>query len=163
MPLTDPALATPITTISPPPPPRRGGAGTLSPLSYPTPPQTTDGGVLLPTSTDPAEKSKGHHHHQQQQRHHQRRALRRQLANWRSVDRAAVPIKGDERVPTGEAQQSSLAVKPAHTYRSHNMAERDPHSFFRLLSDKLQRLLDVQNATDRLDRLMTEVGCFYPW
>ncbi|TGZ70456.1 hypothetical protein CRM22_003192 [Opisthorchis felineus] len=84
---------------------------------------------------------------------HQRRAVRRGVTGWRSGDRsksAAVPAVGDA-LPEPVASKTTVS-------RSHNLAERDPQAFFRLLSEKLQHVLDNQLATERLDRIMTDTS-----
>ncbi|VDP94062.1 unnamed protein product [Echinostoma caproni] len=86
---------------------------------------------------------------------HARRTMRR--CGWRSGDRTAG--RGGTNGGPGDlvvAATASGAPSKSVT-RSHNLAERDPQAFFRILSDKLQRVLDNQLATERLDQLMTEV------
>ncbi|KAG5455032.1 Mucolipin-1, partial [Clonorchis sinensis] len=84
---------------------------------------------------------------------HQRRAVRRGVSGWRSGDRsksAAVPVVGDA-LPEPVTSKTTVS-------RSHNLAERDPQAFFRVLSEKLQHVLDNQLATERLDRIMTDTS-----
>ncbi|KAF5403733.1 hypothetical protein PHET_02660 [Paragonimus heterotremus] len=87
---------------------------------------------------------------------HQRRAMRRGLTGWRSADRGkSVAAAGNGGV--GDSSEPA-AVTSKSIARSHNVAEKDPPTFFRLLSEKLQRVLDNQLAMERLDQLMTETS-----
>ncbi|KAA3676056.1 axin 1 [Paragonimus westermani] len=87
---------------------------------------------------------------------HQRRAMRRGLTGWRSADRGkSVAATGNCGV--GDSP-GPAAVTSKSIARSHNVAEKDPPTFFRLLSEKLQRVLDNQLAMERLDQLMTETS-----
>ncbi|CAL8088001.1 unnamed protein product [Calicophoron daubneyi] len=96
----------------------------------------------------------GEREHSRPHARHQRRAARRGLPGWRSTERG----KSVGAEPVSDEQQNPAPPNPKSIVRSHNLAERDPPAFFRLLSDKLQRVLDNQIATERLDRLMTETS-----
>ncbi|THD17941.1 hypothetical protein D915_011228 [Fasciola hepatica] len=91
---------------------------------------------------------------------HARRAVRRSgnAGGWRSGDRSG---RGGTVTGPGDlligVNATGASVPSKSVTRSHNLAERDPQAFFRILSDKLQRVLDNQTATERLDQLMIEV------
>ncbi|TPP66059.1 hypothetical protein FGIG_01053 [Fasciola gigantica] len=90
---------------------------------------------------------------------HARRAVRRSgnAGGWRSGDRSG---RGGTVTGPGDlligVNATGASVPSKSVTRSHNLAERDPQAFFRILSDKLQRVLDNQTATERLDQLMIE-------
>ncbi|VDP75673.1 unnamed protein product [Schistosoma mattheei] len=104
-----------------------------------------------------------------QQQKHQRRLARRGISsrpfsdktkihnnNYCTVDSAAAaaPAAGN---PIG----LNVPVKPSNkssTSRSYSMAEHDPKAFAQILSEKLQRLLNSQLVTERLDNLMIETS-----
>ncbi|VDQ16546.1 unnamed protein product [Trichobilharzia regenti] len=56
----------------------------------------------------------------------------------------------------GGVQQVNKSSKSNN--RSYSMAEHDPKGFAQILTEKLQRLLENQLVTERLDSLMTEVS-----
>lgn len=103
-----------------------------------------------------------------QQQKHQRRLARRGASSRPFSDKtklhnnnnctvgsaAAAPASGN---PTG----LNVPVKPnnkSSTSRSYSMAEHDPKAFAQILSEKLQRLLNSQLVTERLDNLMIETS-----
>lgn len=83
----------------------------------------------------------------------QRRSTRRLATNNRG-SKHSNPTSGAADLPTITTHTNVKPVKS--TNRSYNLAEHDPPEFARILSEKLQRLLDNQLVSERIDHLMTE-------
>ncbi|RTG83300.1 uncharacterized protein DC041_0010870 [Schistosoma bovis] len=108
-----------------------------------------------------------------QQQKHQRRLARRGMSSRPFSDKTklhnnnnycTVGSAAAAAAPTAAAGNPTglnVPVKPSNkssTSRSYSMAEHDPKAFAQILSEKLQRLLNSQLVTERLDNLMIEVG-----
>lgn len=98
-----------------------------------------------------------HKHH-----HYHSKRLTRRISGSRGPDKS----RNSSNIPSNDyysgLNQPEMKVnltKPSNT-RSYNLAEHDPCEFARILCDKLQRLLDSQLATERLDTILNEVSCW---
>ncbi|KAH9580225.1 Axin-2 [Schistosoma haematobium] len=108
-----------------------------------------------------------------QQQKHQRRLARRGISSRPFSDKTklhnnnnycTVGSAAAAAAPTAAAGNPTglnVPVKPSNkssTSRSYSMAEHDPKAFAQILSEKLQRLLNSQLVTERLDNLMIETS-----
>ncbi|CAI2731730.1 unnamed protein product [Schistosoma spindalis] len=105
-----------------------------------------------------------------QQQKHQRRLARRGASSRPFSDKTKLHNNNNYCTVGSAAAAASSAgnptglnvpVKPSNkssTSRSYSMAEHDPKAFAQILSEKLQRLLNSQLVTERLDNLMIETS-----
>lgn len=99
-----------------------------------------------------------------QHQKHQRRLTRRGTGSRPSGDKTKLSSNNNNNIGGSEsatANTSGLnipAKQNKSTNRSYSMAEHDPKSFAQILTDKLQRLLNSQLVTERLDNLMIETS-----
>ncbi|VDO75356.1 unnamed protein product [Schistosoma margrebowiei] len=158
-----------------------GGAGGDSRINYPletfsintscpisTAPITTSNNgnnqgigekITQHSTTDPIINNKS------QQQKHQRRLARRGVSSRPFSDKTKLHNNNNYctvgSAAAGNPTGLNVPIKPSNkssTSRSYSMAEHDPKAFAQILSEKLQRLLNSQLVTERLDNLMIETS-----
>lgn len=105
----------------------------------------------IETSTSPllssSSSSDGSHAHSRKHWKHQRRAMRRSAAQNRdtALHHSLIPR-------TVEQRERPLP-------KERNIAEIDPPAFARILTEKLERVIEEQTKVEKINKLFQEVSC----